>query len=206
MVSSIGGDNFRVIPRNCLSITRLVKKVKCWFREGCKKSFAYRFTGKETKVFCRKFIFVLNSLSSGSDGQELQLRIAAIAYCCVQLRDAVSYFPRVNIDQVGIDKCKKACQYFFNANMLLLNKITPTIWTVGYAIPRHVQIIFDKYGLGLGLNSMQGREAKHVRLAQYAKHSTKTTQWHMVLQNDYIANVWIRKQDPCHTSYTKYSR
>lgn len=198
--------HYLVTLKEKLKVTRLVKKVKCWFSEGRKKSFAYRFTGKETKVFCHQFIFVLHSLSSCSDGQEMQLRIAAIAYCCVQLRDAVSYFSRVNIDQDGIDKCKKACQYFFNANMLLLNKITPTIWTIGYAIPRHVQIIFDKYGLGLGLNSMQGREAKHVRLAQYAKHSTKTTRWHMVLRHDYIANVWIRKQDPCHTSYTKYSR
>ena len=183
--------HYLVTLKEKLKVTRLVKKVKCWFSEGRKKSFAYRFTGMETKVFCHKFMFVLRSLSNGSDVQEMQLRIAAIAYCCVQLRDAVS--------------CKKACQYFFNANMLLLNKITPTIWTIGYVIPRHIQIIFDKYGLGLGLNSMQGREAKHVRLAQYAKHSTKTTRWYMILRHDYIANVWIRKQDPHHTSYTKYT-
>ncbi|CAB3999671.1 Hypothetical predicted protein, partial [Paramuricea clavata] len=42
---------------------------------------------------------------------ETKLRLAAIAYCCLQLRDAISYFSRVNIDQAGIDGCKKACQH-----------------------------------------------------------------------------------------------
>jgi hypothetical protein len=107
-------------------------------------------------------MFLIACLRNDSDSPETKLRLAAIAYCCLQLRDAISYFSRVNIDQAGIDGCKKACQYFYNANMLLFNNITPTIWTIGYAIPRHTQILFDKYGLGLGLNSMQGREAKHV--------------------------------------------
>ena len=51
---------------------------------------------------------------------------------------------------------------------------------------------------------MQAREAKHVRLAQYAKHSTKSTRWSMVLRHDYNANVYIRKHDPGRSSYTKY--
>jgi hypothetical protein len=165
---------YLVALKEQLKATRLFKKVKKWFSEGRKRSFAYRFTGKETKIFCHKFMFLIACLRNDSDSPETKLRLAAIAYCCLQLRDAISYFSRVNIDQAGIDRCKKACQYFYNANMLLFNNITPTIWTIGYAIPRHTQILFDKYGLGLGLNSMQGREAKHVRLAQYARHSTKS--------------------------------
>ena len=94
--------------------------------------------------------------------------------------------------------------HFFNACVLLLKSITPTLWTVGYAIPRHLQILFDRYGMGLGLNSMQGREAKHVRLSQFAKHSTKSTRWSMVLRHDYISNVWVRKHEPARLLYTKY--
>ena len=37
--------------------------------------------------------------------------------------------------------------FFFNANnVLFFSNITPTIWTIGYAIPRHMQIVFGKGG------------------------------------------------------------
>ena len=58
--------------------------------------------------------------------------------------------------------------------------------------------------MGLGVNSMQGCEAKHVRLAQYAKHPTKSTRWSMVLPHDYVANVYNCKHDPGQSPYTKY--
>ena len=121
---------YLTILKETVRVPRLVKKIKTWFGEGRKTSFAYRFTGKETKNFCRKFMFVLQALSNPADSPETQLRLASIAFCCIQLRDAVSYFSRVNITQVEVEKCKNACLHFFNANVLLLRSVTPTIWTV----------------------------------------------------------------------------
>ena len=118
----------------------------------------------------------------------------------------MSSFSRVNITQEEVNKCKNACQLLFNANVPLLKSVTPTLWTVGYAIPRHLQILFDQYGMGLGLNSMQGREAKHVRLSQLAKHSTKSTRWSMDLRHDYMCNVWIRKHEPARSLYTAHKQ
>ena len=195
---------YLTVLKDVLRVSRLVRKVKTWSAECRKCPFSYRFTGKETKVFCRKFMFVLQALSDPVDSTVTQLKLASIAFCCVQLRDAVSYFSRVNITQAEVEKCKLACLHFFNACVLLFKSVTPTLWTVGYAIPRHLQILFDRYGMGLGLNSMQGREAKHVRLSQFAKHSTKSTRWSMVLRHDYISNVWVRKHEPAHLLYTKY--
>jgi hypothetical protein len=63
-----------------------------------------------------------------------------------------------------------------------------------------MEILFDRYGMGLGINSMQGREAKHVRLSEFAKHSTKSTRWSMVLRHDYMCNVWIRMHGPEETA------
>ena len=45
-------------------VTRLVGKIKIWFSEGRNSPFAYRFTGKETKIFCHKFVCILRALSS----------------------------------------------------------------------------------------------------------------------------------------------
>ena len=191
--------------KDTLKLSRLVKKLMHWFKDGRKGSFSYRFTGKETKVFCRKFGFVIQSLSNTENSPQVKLRLAALAFCGQQLRDAISYFSRVNINEQEIKMCQQACQHFYNICALLFKEVTPTVWTIGYAVPRHLKILFDKYKVGLGINSMQGREAKHVRLAQFAMHSTKYTRWSMVLRHDYICMyVWIRKQDPGHNSYSKY--
>ena len=57
--------------------------------------------------------------------------------------------------------------------MLFLNDVNPTVWTLGlgYAIPHHTKQLFEELGYGLGLNSMQGCEAKHVKLAMYIKNT-----------------------------------
>ena len=81
--------------------------------------------------------------------------------------------------------------------------MSPNFWTIGYTIPYHAQILHGNYGLGLGLNSMQGREAKHVRLSQYSRHATLTDCWNLVLRQDYITCVWIRREDPFHSTYVK---
>ncbi len=67
-----------------------------------------------------------------------------------------------------------------------------------------MEILFHRYGIGLGINSMQGREAKHVRLSEFAKHSTKSTRWFMVLRHDYMCNVWIRMNEPGRNLYTSH--
>ena len=72
--------------------------------------------------------------------------------------------------------------------MLLLNVI-PTVWTVGYAIPYHFGMLCEKYGVGLGINSMQGQEAKHVCSQQYARHSSVSKRWHNVLKHRYISST-----------------
>ena len=70
-----------------------------------------------------------------------------------------------------VKNLKVLCQQFFNANNLLLTNITPTVWTVGVAIPYHTSKLHQKLGYGLGLNSMQGREATHVKLAKYVENT-----------------------------------
>ena len=195
---------FLTILKDTLRVTRLVKKLKHWFKEGRNKSFSYRFTGKETKLFCQKFAFVIQCFIDKNDPPEVKQKISALNFGCIQLRDATAYYSRVFIKEDEVEKCKQACQYFFNIYALMLRSVTPTVWTIGYAIPAHLEILFQRYTVGLGINSMQGREAMHVILSQFAKHSTKTTRWAMVLRHDFIANVWIRKQDPSYCTYTKY--
>ena len=52
---------------------------------------------------------------------------------------------------------------------------------------------------------MQGREAKHVRISQYAKHATLSTRWNLVFRHDFIFAVWLRTYDPTSFVYRKSS-
>ena len=111
--------------------------------------------------------------------------------------------PEYVLMQTVLQELKDSCRNYFNACSLLLDKVTPTVWTVGYAIPFHAELLFKKFGVGLGMNSMQGREAKHIRIAQFSKHATLTARWTSVLKHDYITSVWLRKQEPSTVEYHK---
>ena len=68
-------------------------------------------------------------------------------------------------------------------------------------MPFHTELLFNKFGLGLGVNSMQGREANHVRIAQYAKHATLSSRWVLVFRHDYITGICLQMQDPSSVPY-----
>ena len=96
------------------------------------------------------------------------------------------------------------CQQFFNANSFLLTNVTPTVWTAGVAIPYHTSKLHQKLGYGLGLNSMQGREAKHVKLAKYVENTCnarKRLRWWTVFRDAFVCIVWLREKDPYSIAY-----
>ena len=84
---------------------------------------------------------LINSISSDSDSPAVTVKIASLSYAALQLRNAVSRFVQVSITQDTITELELSCKYFFNCCSLLLGNVTPTVWTVGYAIPRHCKLI-----------------------------------------------------------------
>lgn len=186
-----------------IGASRLYKKVKKWCSQGRKGPLSYRFTGKETKKLCHKFTSILKAISREDDSPQQQLQICTFAFIGLQLRDAISRFSRVTITEGVLQEIKDSCKMYFNAYSLLLDTVTPTVWTIGHAIPYHTDILYRKLGVGLGVNTMQGREAKHVRISQYAKHATFSTRWNLVFRHDYITTVWLRQHDPASFVYHK---
>ena len=118
--------------KNDVGASRLYKNIKKWLKEGRKKKFEYRFTGKETKCFCHKFMFLIDSLRRENDMGPESLR----------LDDAVSKFSRVETNAAICQELKVHCQLFFNTCSLLMKSVNPTVWTVGYAIPFHNAALF----------------------------------------------------------------
>ena len=184
-----------------IGASRLYKKVKKRCSQERKGSLSYRFTGKETKKFCHNFMSILKAISH-EDSPQQQLQICMFAFIGLQLRDVISRFSRVTktegvLQEIGL------LQAVFQCLLSPVDSVTPTVWTIGHAIPYHTDLLYRKLGLELGINTMQGREAKNVRIGQYAKHATLSTRWNLVFRHDFITTVWLRQYDPASFHYHK---
>ncbi len=153
---------------------RLYKSILRWFRDGRKGGapFNFRFTGEETRLMCNgfsKLVLVVLDQDTCNSSSSPNLMPYVLAFMAVNLRDAVSIFSRITDMSEGLlSKLDKCCKNYFNAAALFL-RVTVSVWTVGYIVPVHTRKLFQKYHTSLGLNTMQGREAKHQRLGAYSK-------------------------------------
>ncbi|KAK3722872.1 hypothetical protein QZH41_020446 [Actinostola sp. cb2023] len=179
---------------------RLYKNVERWFREKKKaEDFQYRFTGKESKLFCWHFMEICRILiAAGGIPQTTLLHVYGLAYSGLCLRNCVSLFSRVHISESDVDCLRNECEQYYNCHAILLNTVKPTTWTIGKAIPYYTAEIFHDLGFGLGLNSMQGREAKHAKLASYAKNTTrgKRLRWWQMFKHEFMETIWLKEKDP----------
>ena len=49
---------------------------------------------------------------------------------------------------------------------------------------------------------MQGREAKHIKIAMFASHSTVAKEWEKVFKHEFLSLVWLREKDPFSDIYS----
>jgi hypothetical protein len=83
------------------------------------------------------------------------------------------------------------CRIFFKLNISYFSAI-PTVLTLGHVVPVITKEMKCKYGLGLGLNSMEGRESKHVFIAMYSENTTYQSRWEHIFMHEYVSLIWIQ--------------
>ena len=120
--------------RNKVKSHKLYKKIVKWFREKRKeKPFECRFTGEETRKFCSNFMDVVESVISPNDTEAQNVKLYALAFSGLKLRNACSLMNRVtDIDQKGIDDLEKSCQEYFLSSSLFYTSVTLSMWTLGF--------------------------------------------------------------------------
>lgn len=191
---------------------RLCNSFQRWFSEKRKKGiqFSYRFTGLESKKISWNFASLIQEvLKIANLSQNSIVKLHALALAGLNLRDSAAIYSRVEVNKQQIENLKIICQHYFTTNCLLLSGVNPTVWTIGYAIPYHTAQLFEKIGFGLGLNSMQGREAKHVKLAKYVENTCnvkKSMRWWIVFRHEFVCLLWLREMDPFSVSYRQEKR
>lgn len=182
--------------RTMCRLTRLAKQIIKWFNESRSvgKKFTYRFTGKDSRGFLHTFMLLISAVeSSAKAGTKEHYTLHVLAYLCLTLRNCVSLFNRVAITAEQVADLEKYCQTYFRINCHFFAH-HPTSWTLGNIIPVHVKQMCDKYGMGLALNSMEGREAKHICIGRYCKNTNHKTRWEQVFLHEYVSLLWLRER------------
>ena len=181
--------------RTKCDLSRLAKKIIRWFNESRskEKKFDYRFTGKDSRMFVHNFMFLISSVDSSVEDPKAKQHLHAICFLCLVLRDCISLFSRVSINSEQVIKLERLCRTFYRVFVLIFN-FHPSVWTQGFIVPAHTKDMFGKYGLGLSLNSMEGREAKHVSIARYCRNTEFNSRWPQIFMHEHISLLWLRER------------
>jgi len=203
------GLDFNSIPTSCpfsklviclerkVKLGRLANKVKQWFNEtnGSGKDFRYRFTGQDSRLFLHNFMYIIDAIKEKSDSDKKTFSLHVFAYLCLELRQIISLICRVNrITEEDIDVLKKHCTNYFRASCLFLGSVSPTVWGIGHIIPAHALDVYKKYGLGLNVVSMEGREAKHVSIGRYSQNTNFSGRWWQIFRYEFVQLIWLRER------------
>ena len=74
----------------------------------------------------------------------MPFKLHVMAFIAVQLREAAALYSRVKIQEEQVTTLKTCCQQYFTAHCLFLAEVSPTVWTIGYAIPHHTDQLFKE--------------------------------------------------------------
>ena len=174
---------------------RLAKNIVRWFNESkaSGKSFEYRFTGQDSRLLMHHFMFIIEALEQENDSEMQTFHLHLLAFVLLELRESTALFCRVRTDELQIEQLQIHCSNVYRA-MVIFRSITPTLWNIGHVIPSHALDVYNKYALGLGVLSMEGREAKHQAIANYNRNTQYKHRWQQIFQHEFIQLIWLRER------------
>ena len=129
------------------------------------------------------------------------MKLSFIAFIAIKLRGCVSLFSMYHITLPAIEQLKGIARDYFTAVALFTGTVSGTLWSIGHLVPVHTQLMFEKCKTGLGVNTTQGREAKHVQFASYARNSLFKERWNQVFRHNYISKLWLPLHQPSLLTY-----
>lgn len=152
----------------------------------------FRFTGEDSLKVGQKFAALTEVLRRFSVGSTLY-RIHVLHEIGVNVVNACSLMSQLDITTEKLLLLDNSCKIYYNLHKVNLDT-NLSVWSLGYIVPRHAKIVHERFGTGLGINSAQGREAKHRQVKTFIKHSTIQDRWQKVFLHDYVETIYLPAQ------------
>ena len=181
-----------------MSCNFLSKKIKRWFNDNngaAKKDFGFRFRGKESFHFMQTFPELISMIYRNDAINDLaKYRLVQIHCQSILMRELLSFCVRItSFNAADLEKMKNIGKKLFTLSCLFDNHMSPSLWTLCNVTPIHASICFEKYNMGLGCNTMEGREQKHQAITRYAENTTFQNRWPLIFRHEYIQLIHLRE-------------
>ncbi len=153
------------------------------------KSLEYRFRGQEVVVMCQNFHKLTAHLRHHvSTVNEWMMDLLLFHRLGFLLREITRDMSRVHVSEEILNQLESNCRTY---HALKASAKKGTIFhqidfTVGYIVPYRAWFLFRKFGLGLGIASMQGREHKHEVLKRFLCNTQAQRKWEQALFYDEV--------------------
>ena len=156
------------------------------------KTLSIDLQGETPGCFC----IILCTWLSLADTARQTFRLHTFAFVSLELRNAVSLFCRMTINDDEIKELTSHCTNYFRAYTcsFFIGTVTPTTWTIGHIVPVHTKEYKSKYGKGLSVTSMEGREAKHIAISRYSQNTNYAMRWQKIKRDDNLDNYIPSKE------------
>ena len=199
--------NFLKTSMNC---NFLSKKIRMWFNDNNGKSserdFTFRFRGKESLMYLRNFPKLIRMIFKNITERNVLKKLLQVHYQSIHLRMLLSYSVRISdFTSNDLSQMKHEGHLLFKACCIFDQKCTPSLWTLCNVAPIHAEQCLQNYRLGLGCNTMEGREQKHQQIAKYAENTTFQNRWPMIFRHEFIQLIFLRENGYDNTKYRKRS-
>jgi hypothetical protein len=121
-----------------------------------------RIIGEQAIAIARYGHRLVDILEFPDESAVQKVKRLSLSRIMLYLRNACPTFNKVSSTKPELLELDENCKLYFNLLCLFFTRhINVTSWTVGYALIYHALKLYDMYGVGYGIISQQGKEAKH---------------------------------------------
>ena len=178
-----------------MTLKYLSEKIKTWFTETKReKDFDFRFRGKESLKYCQNSPALIKLIADEVSNHDKLKKLLEVFFISVRLRCAISLSARIeNIDANDLLCLKEHSGNVYKACALTQPRVSPSIWTMGVAVPFYANKTHQDYGFGLDCNTMEGQEQKHQHVSKYSDNSTLQNRWVYIFMHEFMQLIHLRE-------------
>ena len=175
------------------------------------KSLSIRLIGEQAVQLARYSYRLLDSLAMENESEQERVKRLALCKISQLLRDAATLFNKVHVTSAEVSQLKEICQIYFNIYALFLpESLNITVWTLGYALPYHADLLYKEFKIGYGIISLQAKESKHaavkydLTLSNRSRSEGINGKWFQVMRANYVRAFYLPEHHPLPSMYVSH--
>lgn len=193
--------------KNTVKAGKVVKKFQHWFDFDREKSdFTCRFTGEDSTKLANQYLPLIQSLLTGPLSETSAKKMHVLAYMAFHLSHLTIIMSKFNPTPNGSELASTHATLYFAAHDLFFQRAGLQEWTLANIVPAHVGMASVRFSQGLGINSTQGREAKHQAIKSYKSKTSPQTLYSKIMTHEYIDCIYLPTLNPALESYAPSKR